>query len=182
MRKLLRLLTICASVIAPLAGPATARASREYQVKAVFLYNFARFVDWPDSAFPGTDGPLTIGLLGEDPFDGFLDSAVKGESKGARPIAVKRVDNAEEAKGCQILFIGRAQGAAVEALLARLKDKPILTVGETEPFFRAGGMIRFYMDKTRIRLRIHLDEVQAAKLTISAKLLRLADLAPSGKG
>jgi hypothetical protein len=182
VRRRFRLFALLGALAALPAASAPSHTPPEYQVKAVFLYHFTRFVDWPDSAFGGAREPLTIGVLGADPFGDYLDSTVKGESKGARRITIKRLSRAAEARGCQILFIGRAQGLDLEPFLAELKDRPILTVGETETFDRSGGMIRFYTDRTRIRLRINLDGVQAAKLTISAKLLRLADLKTSGKG
>lgn len=179
---LFRLFALLGALAAPPEASAPSQTLPEYQVKAVFLYHFTRFVDWPDSAFGGAGEPLTIGVLGADPFGEYLDSTVKGESKGSRPIAIKRLTRAAQARECQILFIGRAQGVDLEPFLAELKDRPILTVGESESFGRSGGMIRFYTDRTRIRLRINLDGVQAAKLSISAKLLRLADLQSSGEG
>lgn len=151
--------------------------SREHRVKAVFLFNFAQFVDWPDSAFGGPKEPLVVGILGEDPFEDFLDEVVKGESVHNRPIVVKRFGKPEDIKSAHVLFIGAGDTPRLEALLASLKARHILTVGESELFYMRGGMVCFTTDGGKVRLRINLEAVQGAKLSVSSKLLRLADIA-----
>jgi len=155
-----------------------AQAARpsEYQVKAVFLFNFAQFVDWPPEAVADSQAPLTIGVLGENPFGDVLDATVRGERRGARSFVVRRYQRVEDIKICDILFISRPEGDRPEGVLADLKRRPILTVSDADGFAEHGGMIGFVTDRNRIRLKINLGVVQAAHLTISSKLLRVAEI------
>ena len=156
----------------------------EYQVKAAFLFNFAQFVDWPapPEAVPDSAAPLVIGILGEDPFGGFLDATVRGERLGARPFALRRYGKVEDIEQCDILFISRSEAKRMRAILASLKDRPILTVSDADRFAERGGMIRLVTDRHRIRLEINLEAAQGAHLTISSKLLRVAEIvAPGGR-
>jgi hypothetical protein len=159
------------------ASAAADTPSREHRVKAVFLFNFAQFVDWPDSAFSGPQDPLVVGILGDDPFDDFLDEVVKGESVRSRPIVARRFKKVEEIKACHVLFIGGSETAQLDAILASLKERHILTVGESDVFYSRGGMVRFATEGGKVRLRINLDAVHGANLVVSSKLLRLADTA-----
>ena len=149
----------------------------EYQVKAVFLFNFAQFVDWPPAAFPDPATPLVIGILGNDPFEGFLEQTIRGEQVRGRGFQVQRYHSLDEIKTCHILFISRPEGNRPEAILAGLRNWPILTVSDADGFAERGGMIRFVTDRNHIRLQINLDAAQAASLTISSKLLRVAEIA-----
>jgi hypothetical protein len=161
------------------AGPGLAaqgvRAS-EYQVKAVFLFNFAQFVDWPAEAFADSSTPLVICVLGNDPFGDALDQTVRDERLGSRPFQVRRYHSVDEIKTCHILFISRSEGARSEVILAGLKQRSILTVSDADDFAQRGGMIRFVTDRNRIRLQLNLAATEAAHLTISSKLLRVAEI------
>jgi hypothetical protein len=151
------------------------RAS-EYQVKAVFLFNFAQFVDWPATALADSVASLSICVLGPDPFGDFLDQTVRGERVGGRPLQVRRYRRADEIRTCHILFISRSEGSPPEDILAGLKHRPILTVSDIDGFAERGGMIAFVTDRNRIRLKINLDAAAMAHLTISSKLLRVAEV------
>jgi hypothetical protein len=163
------------------AAPAQTSSTREYQVKAVFLFNFAQFVDWPPAAFSDPQSPLVIGVLGKDPFDGALDDAVRGETVNARPLEVRRFKSVEEIRDCHVLFISGSESAHLDRILGALKGRNILTVGDTDGFAERGGMIRFVIEKNKVRFRINLDSAKAAGLTISSKLLRPAEIVTSGK-
>jgi len=154
--------------------------SREYEIKAVFLFNFAQFVDWPPEAAASPQAPLIIGVLGDDPFDGYLDDTVRGEKLKNRPFVVQRYSRVEDVDGCQVLFIGNTNPRDLGHILAALKGRSILTVGDTEGFAEDGGIIRFVTEKNRIRFRINVDAAEAAHLVISSKLLRLAEVAAPG--
>jgi hypothetical protein len=156
-------------------------SSREYQVKAVFLFNFAQFVEWPTNAFPEAQAPLVIGVLGEDPFGAYLDETVRGEKVNNRPLAVQRYRRVEEIKTCHVLFISRSETDRLAEILAHLKGRNILTVGDADNFAQRGGMIRFVMEKNKTRLKVNLEAAKAANLTISSKLLRPAEIVTSGK-
>ncbi len=168
---------------ATLAGAQTPAApSAEYQVKAVFLFNFAQFVDWPAKAFAGDKAPLVIGVLGTDPFGAYLDGLVQGEKIGEHPIVVRRFAEGDKLAECHILFLSAALAGHMDRVIAPLKARGILTVGDTDNFSRAGGMIRFITEKGKIRLRIDVAAAQDAGLTISSKLLRSATIVTPEKG
>lgn len=155
-------------------------APTEYQVKAVFLFNFSQFVDWPPAAFADGRSPLVIGVLGRDPFGAMLDEIVSGETVNGRPLAVRRYESVEQVDACHILFIDRSRDPQLDADLAALKGRSILTVGDFEGFARRGGIVRFSTVGNKIRLRVNLAAAQQAKLTISSKLLRPAEIVQPG--
>jgi hypothetical protein len=167
----------------PLAGaePAASAATGEYQVKAAFLFNFAQFVEWPAPAFAERSTPLTIGICGPDPFGAYLDELVRGESVGGRPIAVKRFQEPAEIKDCHILFISVADPARVQGIIAALKGRSILTVGDGENFSQQGGMVRFVTESGKIRLRINVEAARSEGLIISSKILRPATIVTKDK-
>ena len=168
----LRALTVLTSALLLVQNP---RAS-EYQLKAVFLFNFVQFVEWPVTTAPDAGVPLLIGILGTDPFGPFLDETVRGERLGARPILVRRYRQLTDLEDCNILFISRSENDRVREILSTLKNRPVLTVSDGDGFANQGGMIQFVTDKSRIRLRINLEAAQAANVTISSKLLRVAEI------
>lgn len=168
----LNALTVLTSALLLVQSP---RAS-EYQVKAVFLFNFVQFVDWPATAAEGSRLPLLIGILGDDPFGAFLDETVRGERLGARPIQVRRYRQVTDIEECDILFISQSERVRIPVILSVLQRRPVLTVSDADAFADRGGMIQFITDKNRIRLRINLEAAQAANLTISSKLLRVAEV------
>jgi len=176
---LLRVAVLCAT------GPSLAAqtgAATEYQVKAVFLFNFAQFVDWPADAFSSPTTPLVIGVLGDDPFGDFLDQNVRHEQLGGRPFQVRRYQSVDEIKTCHILFISRPNADRPEEILAGLRRRPLLTVSDADGFALRGGMIRFVTDRSRIRLQLNLEAAEAAHLSISSKLLRVAEIVtPPGR-
>jgi hypothetical protein len=172
------------SVLLPVVGqplPAQAAVSKEYQVKAVFLFNFAQFVQWPPAVFTRPDQPFCIGVLGDDPFDAFLDDTVQGEKVEGHPLVIRRYASSDDVKACQVLFISRSEAKRMEGILAGLKDRTILTVGDTEDFIKSGGVIRFVTEKNKIHFRINLEAAKRVHLSISSKVLRLAEIAGPGK-
>jgi hypothetical protein len=174
-------------VLAALLGTAGATASAqnatsaEYRVKAVFLFNFAQFVEWPARTFRDARSPLVIGVLGDDPFGAFLDEAVAGEKIGDRPLLVRRYRRVEEIADCHILFISRSESGQLEKIIASLKGRSVLTVGDTDTFIRKGGLVRFVTENNKIRLRINVEAARASDLTISSKLLRPATIVTADK-
>jgi hypothetical protein len=164
-----------------LSVAAEAPVAAEYQLKAVFLFNFAQFVDWPSGAFPEAQSPLVIGILGADPFDAYLDETVRGEKANARPLVIRRYRRAEDIGDCQVLFISRSEAGRLGPVLASLKGRSILTVGDMDGFAQRGGMIGLVTENNKIRLKINVDAAKAAALTISSKLLRPAEIVTSGK-
>ena len=165
-------------------APRVARgeASNEYDLKAHLLYHFTQFVDWPAEAFPGPDTPLVIGILGRDPFGRVLDDLVQKASRGNRRIIVERFRNVEAVGNCQILFINTSDPRELMEILAALRGRPILTVGDTTDFAVRGGMIRFMKNSAdKITVRINQEAAKAGGLTISARLLRVAKIMTTTK-
>jgi hypothetical protein len=155
--------------------------SREYQIKAVFLFNFAQFVEWPPAAFVGANTPLVIGVLGENPFGTYLDETVRAEKVNNRPLEVQRYRQVDEIDTCHVLFISRSEANRLGQILANLKGRSILMVGDVDDFVRRGGMVQLTTAQNKVRLMINADAAKAANLTISSKLLRSAEVVTSSK-
>ncbi len=172
---------VTAALLLLVTGPARAQTVRAAasDVQAVFLFNFAQFVEWPSDAFAGSEDPLVIGILGDDPFGSVLDEIVRGETVRGRPFKIRRYRRLDQVKSCHILFISRSEAKRLEEILAFVKDQPILTVSNGEDFADQGGIIRFILEQSRIRLSIDLEVAQATRLTFSSKLLRSAAVVPS---
>ena len=150
--------------------------SREYQIKAAFLFNFTQFVEFPASSFFAPQTPFVIGILGKNPFGSYLEETVSGETVNGHPIVVKYFDNVEEVKVCHILFVNLTDPAKLEQINAHLKGQAILTVSDAPYFLTKGGMVRFYTKNNKTQLQIHLEAAKANNLDISSKLLRLAEI------
>jgi hypothetical protein len=163
------------------AVPAQTALPKEYEVKAVFLFNFAQFVEWPATAFSGARAPIIIGVLGQNPFGSYLDETVRGERVEDRPLQVQFYRRVDEIKHCHILFISRSEVSRLKDILGALKDRSILIVGDDDDFVRRGGMIRLATARNRVQLIINADAASAASLTISSQLLRSADLVATAK-
>ena len=172
----LALCLLASGCAAALAAPS------EYQVKAVFLFNFAQFVDWPAEAFPRPDAPFVIGVLGQDPFGSQLDDVARGETVNRRPLVIERYRSVAEIRDCNILFIGSTESGHLDEILSALKGRSILTVGDADPAGQRGVMIQLVNENNRIRLRINVAAAKAGNLTISSKLLRPAEIVGPGEG
>ena len=156
---------------------AQAPSTREYQVKAVFLFNFTQFVEWPAAAFSSEQAPLVIGILGKDPFGSFLDETVSGEKINNHPIIIQRYSNIAEIKECHILFLNPESTSTLTELLVKLQGKPVLTVSDNSSFIKAGGMIRFIVNRdSKIEIQINPEPAKAEGLVISSKLLRTSEI------
>lgn len=160
----------------PLHAPAQETLSREFQIKAVFLFNFTQFVQWPADAFPDPTSPFVIGVLGQDPFGAYLDETIMNEAVGNHNLVVERYATVEDIKNCHILFVSLTNKQEVRKALDAVKGKPVLTVSDAEGFAKSGGMVRLYNEVGHIRLRINVQPVTDANLVMSSKLLRLADV------
>jgi hypothetical protein len=175
--KLLRnsaMMTCLAIGIGPVR-PFSVRAaddSLEYQVKAVFLLNFTKFVEWPASAFGAPDSPMAICILGDDPFGSTLDQIVAGEVVSGRKVAVQRMKRAPPPKSCQVLFVGNPGKDGLGILPAL--GPGVLTVGEGQGFVRDGGMIAFVIEDRRVRFDINQTAADNAGLKLSSRLLNVA--------
>jgi hypothetical protein len=179
-RRHLRVAAATIAVTVAAGTPALSAPASEYQVKAVFLFNFSQFVSWPPEAFSQPDAPLVIAVLGRDRFGADLDAAVSGERAGNRPLIVRRYHNVSEITDCQILFIDRSEAAKLQEIAAALRGRRILTVSDADDAAIRGIVVQFVTDNNRIRLRINVSAARADGLTISSKLLRPAQIVDSG--
>lgn len=147
----------------------------EYQVKALFLVNFLKYVDWPPDVFDNDDAPFIIGLMGEDRFDNSLSRAVDGQKINNRNIEIRTINRGRDAIDCHMLFISSSENYRINHILERLAERPILTVGEDEKFIEKGGLINFLLRDERIRIEINLAASQTSGLQISSRLLSVAE-------
>jgi len=143
---------------------------QEYQLKAAFLYNFAKFITWPSNAFPTANAPLTIGILGEDPFKELLSDVLLDKTVGGRQLAIKHFKAGDVVEGCQLLFISRSEKERAASTLASLQGKSILTVSEFDHFANQGGMINLIVVDKSVRFEINPETAEKARLKISSKL------------
>ena len=145
----------------------------EYHVKAAFLYNFARFVDWPTEAFRDPGEPFSICVIGEDPFGRSLDDVVAGKAIGGRPVSLRRISDFRQAATCHVLFVGSSVDKHALSVLASSRSA-VLTVGDAANSSSGELMIRFTMENGKVRFEINAAAADRASLHISAKLLSLA--------
>lgn len=148
----------------------------EYQVKAVCIFNFTQFVEWPTDALSPEQGPFIIGILGENPFGTYLEEVVSGEKVNGHPITVKYYKNANEIKLCHILFIGKSDTFNSADIILSFKGKTTLTVSDLPYFLQNGGIIRLYTKNNKIQIQINLEAAKTANLIISSKLLKMVEI------
>jgi len=175
--KLLLFLLVGSAAALTLAAPdsrAAESASLEYKVKAAYLYNFAKFVEWPAEKFPQPASPIIIGVVGEDPFGDTLDETVKGKTVNGRSILIRRLAPGADLKQCHLLFISRSLKNSLASILAGLKSESVLTVSETDQFASRGGMIDLIIVDDSVKLEINLDTAERAGLKVSSKLSSVA--------
>lgn len=156
------------------SNPAEPPQFAENQVKGAFLAKFAMFVEWPGKPEPGSQTPIVIGILGDDPFGPQFELALTKETVNGRPFALKRLKDPQEAGGCQILFVSASESQRLPEILAAIRKQPILTVGDQERFAHQGGMINFVKQGGKVRFEVNTVAVQTGGLKMSAKLLQVA--------
>lgn len=148
--------------------------TREYELKAAFLYNFLLFVEWPQQSHPPTNAPLVIGVLGTDPFGNSLDEAMKGKTVSGHPIAIVRMKDARAWTNCHLLFVGQSERKNLPQILKTVAGQSVLTVGDQDRFSEQGGIINFFNEGPRIRFEINRAAAEDAGLKLDPKLLKLA--------
>lgn len=159
-------LSLVAAALLTTQVASSANEGLEYQVKAAFLFNFLKFVEWPNAT---GDSPWVIGVLGRDPFGGALDEIVRDKVVNGHPVVVRHYLRAAEVKDCNILFIGKA-----DAERAGVPVQPgLLTVGESNGFLKSGGIISFYLEDNRVHFEVQPAAARSSGLRISSQLLKL---------
>jgi hypothetical protein len=176
--RLILFFAVLISGLASLAWPAWGQSHEAsgYEVKTAFLFNFAKFIDWPSSSFATPQSSFTICVLGVDPFGNVLDEALQGKVIGDRPLALRRLKDKAEARRCQIVFVSSSESAHLADILASLQGANVLLVGDTYSFAASGGTIEFTLEDNHVRFSINTDAVNRSGLRFSSKLLALAKI------
>ena len=170
-----RLLAVLLLAVAAHSRPAAQDVSKEYRVKAAFLYNFVKYVEWPA---PAATGPIVVCVAGRNPFGTLLADIIRGETVAGRPLAARVI--LEPEPGCHVLFV--PSGANAPAYLKSARGTPTLTVGEADDFIEQGGLVRFYLDNGTVRFEINRETADRSGLRISSRLLQLARIVPASSG
>jgi hypothetical protein len=176
-----RLILLLVVLISGFASPARlvwgqSSGTTGYEVKAAFLFNFAKFIDWPPGSFASPQSAFTICVLGRDPFGNILDDSLQGKVIGDRPLAVRRFKDKAEARGCQMVFVSSSESPHLADIVETLRGANVLLVGETNGFAASGGTIEFTLEDNHVRFAINTDAADRSGLKFSAKLLALAKL------
>jgi YfiR/HmsC-like len=156
------------------ARPAVAQSATEDQVKAAYLFNFAKFIEWPTEAFPAADSTLNFCTLGRSPVVDELDSSLRGKSINGHAISVRHLRGPEEIKGCHLVFLAASAGKQQQKLVLAAKGSAMLLVAEISGFAQAGGTINFYNEAGRLLFEVNISAAESAHLKVSSKLLALA--------
>ena len=170
--KLLIAMAVCLAMVGQY--PCDAKGMSESQVKGAFLYNFAKFVDWPSQAFQDANSPIVIGVMGEKQYSDAVETITKGKMVNGRRLACRRLDTERGVDGCHIVFIAASERRRTNGVLERLKASPTLTVGETDGFIQSGGVIGFVVEDQKVGFEINAGAAKRKGLKISSQLLKLA--------
>ena len=173
IRRLFVFVSLAAVASAPLEIHAQASLLREYQIKAAFLYNFIKFIDWPPDALPETSDTIAICVFSNDPFREALDS-IKDKVVRGRRLVIQRIQQGKELGSCQVLVLGPSAEKRVPQVMQSLQGSSVLTVGDTERFVQSGGIINFLVEQNKVRFEINLNSAERARLKVSSQLLSLA--------
>jgi hypothetical protein len=156
--------------------PASAQDAQvpEADLKAAFLYNFTKFVEWPADAFAREDSPFIVGIFGDDDFVRTMKTLLQDKKAHGHPFLVRKLTNIQDGKNCQILFFRESESKKMGSSYESIKRLPVLTVGESDDFLDQGGMFNLFFEDKQLRFEVNPATAENAKLTVSSKLLRLA--------
>ena len=168
-------------VIASINCLAASAPVDEYQVKAAFIYNFAKFVQWPANAFQRPSDPISICLLGQDPFGSSLDDTVANRTIDGRSLTIRRLANVKQVAGCHVLFIGSAEDKRLPSVVAGIRATGVLTIGDSDFSGADDVVINFKLESGKVRFDINVDAAEREKLRISSRLLSLAHIVESNR-
>jgi hypothetical protein len=171
----LTVLTLIICSILPIPQLAGAQQSpSEYEVKAAYLFNFGRFIEWSDKSMPAKEGAFEICVLGQDPFGATLDTTLAGTSLKGKSVAAKRILKSQDINSCRILFISSSEDGRLKEILDTLQNSNVLTVSDIPGFSQRGGMIQFVVQGSKVRFEINLGSAEEAGLSVSSELLKVA--------
>ena len=171
--------TLLLTVLVAYGNPVFLRAQNpptEYEVKAAYLYQFGKFVEWPEGTLARSDDEFVICTLGMDPFGSILDETISGRAVQSKKVIARRLTSISQAADCNILFVSSSEENHVAEIFKMVQGKGVLTVGEMKNFLSQGGMIRFQMEQNKVRFEINLSALGRANLKVSSQLLKVAKL------
>ncbi len=151
-----------------------AHSTRSTEVKATFLLTITKFTTWPDKAGTDTQTPFTIGVLGDDPFGGALDSIMRGQTVSGRKVAIKRSSKPEALDGCRILFISRSETPRIADIIKATRRDGTIVISDIDQFTKLGGMVGLSTGASKLRFHINVSEAQRARLNFSSRILTLS--------
>lgn len=169
----LRRVAAAAAVFSLCVPGLAAQDTIERDVKAAFLYNFTRFIEWPGGA-PQGEGPFRLCVVADGAMERAIRRTVAGESVQGRPLVMAEPRTPQDAQDCQILYVGRSESDRASRLLAAVRDRPVLTVGDSSRFVEQGGAIQFVLEDNRVRFDVNLPSARRSNLKVSSNLLRVA--------
>jgi hypothetical protein len=172
--------TLALAAVAATAVPANPQGATADEVKAAFLFNFVKFVEWPIDAAP-SNAALVVGVLGSDGIEESLRITVRGKAINGRPLAVKRLAGVDDVTNVHLLYVGMREKGRVGDLLRRVDGISVLTVSDADRFCQSGGVIGLLMEDNRVRFDVNLDAADRGRLKVSSKLLALARTVMSSK-
>ena len=146
----------------------------EYQLKAAFLYNFTKYVKWPERSFESATSPIVVAVVGQDPFGRTLDEALHDKTVGTRKLEVRRFKGIDDLAPCQLLFVSAAEAQRLQKIREHYAGSTTLLVGDTERFAGHGGAIGFYIEEKKVRFEVNPEATKRAELDVSSQLLKLA--------
>lgn len=168
------ILALAAGILSSTSAAAQTSEPNEYAVKAAFLFNFTKFVEWPDGSFNDSKAPIVLGIIGDDPFGESLTIIVAGQKVEGRSIVVQKHRYGDDLRHCHILFVSASERSHVAQILASVQLAGVMTVSDIDGFAEAGGLMQFVLEENRVRFVVNLDAAKQSKLRVSAKLLALA--------
>ena len=173
-RRVILLVSMGACVLVGAPPPTLAEGpSREPEIKAAFLYNFIKFVDWPTEFLPDTSDTITICVLRTDTFGDALES-LRGKTVKGRRLAIRRIEPGRAVDSCHVLFVGSSEEQRLSQVMQSVQRSSVLTVGETNEFLHSGGIINFVIERNKVHFEINLNSAERARLKLSSQLLGLA--------
>jgi hypothetical protein len=158
--------------VGPSAAPGAEPVAGEYDLKAAFVYQFTHYTEWPAESFEDSTSPIVVAVVGEDPFRGALERAVRDKTVGGRSLAYRHFANANALEPCHVLYVSPSERQQLGQIVRDAQDFAALTVADTEDFTREGGMVRFLTENKKVRFEIRRKAVEAAGLRIKAQLLK----------
>ncbi len=174
MKQLIVLVGLLAVALRSTKARADDASNREYQIKAAMIINFVSFTEWQKDAFPSDNAPLVIGVVGQNPFGSTLEQLCAGKNVAGHALVVRYFSSPQSIDRCQALFVPKSAESDVNQVMSKINGEQVLTIGESDNFPWAGGVIRFYLDDNKIHFEINPDGAEQAKVKISSKLMKLA--------